>query len=276
MNFERSHIVLRRIFREIDGKDATNSINYVSNSAAGLGVIFRPISKALQGFASSLDLSTPKLISNLDGMSTMHPQEIAQVESLLANSLPAEDVLKAWSTLSTNGFEAYNNLLSHERVKRDDNFEILFHVRRLSGFPEAVKLIAGIPTNEALGEIDGFPVVFSVEVLLHKDASARDFFRSLIVATRGFHIWAQRSKPVGPLRAAALLTETTSSKQAQTIAPHLRELGKQIRSQALEYENQHGCKILQILSESEWDTNSFSFGSLRLRVEWNDLIEDNR
>ena len=102
------------------------------------------------------------------------------------------------------------------------------------------------------GYVGNRPAILSAEVLLHHRATSLDVFRALIIVWKAFKTFEHGQY------------ENLSRSGMNPFT----EVAQQLTTDAYAYEQSHLASILKSLESLGWDSKHFSFGSLRLKVDY--------
>lgn len=158
-----------------------------------------------------------------------------------------------WSTLSQDGL--HNFLSKREALAGTnalDNFIVLLSMRPPSNRIEEVLVRCGLLRNRLFGYVGNRSAILSAEVLLHHRATSLDVFRALIIVWKAFKTFEHGQY------------ENLSRSGMNPFT----EVAQQLTTDAYAYEQSHLASILKSLESLGWDSKHFSFGSLRLKVDY--------
>ena len=229
------------------------------------------------------------------------PAEVAAREPIFFPSRFAEDMFKSWSGLQVDAdvlqgsmevFRPSTSTNNHNddgrMVSTQDRFIVTLDVRIAKSWADARRVELLFNPCASLRSVQGIPVVLSPQVLLHKDASSLDVFRAIVVVQWLIAQFEARSEPINASAVGAKLLQlavekrrngTTSSEgvdvdvaaYSKNILPQLglgsTDLISLLRD-ANKYEHDNLPAILSLLQTAGWDTNKYTFGNLRTRVDW--------
>lgn len=191
--------------------------------------------------------------SSAGSIQSLQPSSIARKETLLLQSRVDETAIKVWSTLSRDGLQQFlNRRESMSGTNRLDNFMVLLSLRRPSSKMEEILVRCGLQRNCLYGYVENQPAVLSAEVLLHHRATSLDLFRALVIIWKAFTIFEHGQYD----------NATSSGKNPLPV------IAQQLTVDAYAYEQLHLGSILTTLETLGWDSKHFSFGSLRLKVDY--------
>jgi hypothetical protein len=183
----------------------------------------------------------------------LRPLNLASRENLLFSPKVDESVVKVWSTLSTAGFKFFRKIAQDKSVRPvQENFVVLLNLHVPDSFLKETFVRHGLIPNSWLGFNGAKPVILSAEVLLHKRASSFDLFRALIV------IWK-----------AAIDFEAAFGREVHNSTEvSLEDIAAKLRDNAMQFEKENAPVLKSLIEKLGWETKSFSFGSMRMRVDF--------
>ena len=229
------------------------------------------------------------------------PAEVAAREPIFFPSRFAEDMFKSWSGLQVDAdvlqgsMEVFRRPTSADNhnddgrmVSTQDRFIVTLDVRVARSWADARRVELLFNPCASLRSVKGVPVVLSPQVLLHKDASPLDVFRAIVVVQWLIAQFEARSEPINASAVGAKLLQLAVEKRrngtssGEGVDVDLAAYSKQILPQlglgsadlisllrdANKYEHDNLPAILSLLQTAGWDTNKYTFGNMRTRVDW--------
>ena len=258
------------------------------------------------GGASEIDRQRPVATGTSSRKSlALTPAEVAAREPIFFPSRFAEDMFKSWSGLQVDADVLQGSMEVFRRssisadsyndddgriVSAKDRFIVTLDARIARSWADARRVELLFNPCASLRSVQGIPVVLSPQVLLHKDASPLDVFRAIVVVQWLIAQFEARSEPINASAVGAKLLQlavekrrngTTTSSESMDVnvsaaySKHmLPQLGLgsadliSLLRDANKYEHDNLPAILSLLQTAGWDTNKYTFGNLRTRVDW--------
>lgn len=130
--------------------------------------------------------------------------------------------------------------------------------------------------SSILRSVQGLPIIFSPQILLHVNATQFDVFRASFIVRKILHEFQELSEEINVTSVSAKLSKldaanTEMSEYSKQTLPSVglgtEGLLEMIKSaKVFEKKNLRDC--VNLLRTAGWDVSKFTYGTLRTRVEW--------
>lgn len=267
LNFERTNLVLQRIFVLLDKSEEHYSIEHIKKDCDKSPSFI----KYVKSYFTPKSFVLPMLDSK-SLLTQLCPDYIAKIENMLHSAKPGEGMIRTWSQLEIPPKNEWLDK-SFQLNDHEEKFLLSIHTHVLTNVMEAMLIYFGFSTKRLLHLSNGFPVVISPQILLHQQASQQDIFRALIILNKVLRDLMHHSEPLTAAKLYKALKHTHQNttmdlqyelQQHQLDDEHVY----QILKNAFVFETQRSPAIYAILTNAGWDMNRFSYGAIQKRVEW--------
>ena len=134
----------------------------------------------------------------------------------------------------------------------------------------------GWQSSAVLRSVQGIPVIFAPQILLHLNATQFDVFRASFIVRKILHEFKSLSEEINVTAVGAKISkidgenkeiEDYSAEILPSVGLGSEGLIEMIKSaKVFEKKNMRDC--VNLLRTAGWDISKFTFGTLRTRVEW--------
>ena len=151
-------------------------------------------------------------------------------------------------------------------------FNFFFHVFLFFNIFVAI----GWQSSSVLRSVDGIPIIFTPQILLHYNATQFDVFRASFIVRKILHEFKSKSVDISADSVGAKLQKLTieninfknySTEILPSIKLDTSDLLNMIEN-AKNFEKKNMRDCINLLRVAGWDVSKFTFGTLRTRVEW--------
>lgn len=127
----------------------------------------------------------------------------------------------------------------------------------------------GWQSSAVLRSVQGIPVIFAPQVLLHLNATQFDVFRASFIVRKLLHDFKTLSEEINVTTVGVRISKFDGA--SKDILPSVglgsEGLVEMIKNaKVFEKKNMRDC--VNLLRTAGWDISKFTFGTLRTRVEW--------
>ena len=127
-----------------------------------------------------------------------------------------------------------------------------------------------------LRSVEGVPIIFTPQILLHYNATQFDVFRASFIVRKILHDFKGNSVDINVTSVGAKLqkigVENTDIEEYSRNFLEATNLGCDgllaMLENAKNYEKKNMRDCINLLRTAGWDVSKFTFGTLRTRVEW--------